>query len=152
MAKILKGSRDRRVLGHGLNQNPVYGVWHDRSIEEITGIIDLCIVAGFLAVTYSGRLPVLEFTDVGWEWERRQRVEEFLAEWDRWLDAGVFPATMEYLKDRNRVMITEFLERVRATGDSRYIPLLERWAQVDYKKVRAMIEDVMADLSHTDDQ
>lgn len=146
LVKILKGSRDQSILRHNLQHCPVYGVWKNRATEDVAAIVDRVIVAGFLRIQYSGQLPTLVFTEPGWEWEKRQRVEEFLREWDVWNDSNTQPANMEYLTDRNRVMIQEFLERVRSTGDPRYIPLLERWAEVDHKKVRALIKDVVRDL------
>lgn len=146
LVKILKGSREQSILRHNLQHCPVYGVWKNRATEDVAAIVDRAVVAGFLRIQYSGQLPVLVFTEIGWEWERGQRVEEFLREWDVWIDTNTPPASMEYLKDRNRVMIQDFLERVRSTGESRYIPLLERWAEVDHKKVRALIADVVKDL------
>ncbi len=146
LTKVLRGSKDKRLLAHGLDASPCYGIWRGRSSEDVLATIDRVIVAGFLTVVHSGRLPVLAYTDEGWDRECSQRIEEFLAEWDRWIDAGVVPASMEYLKDRDRPMILELLERVRATHDARYIPLLERWAAIDYKKVRTRIHDVIQDL------
>jgi len=54
---------------------------------------------------------------------------------------------MSYLKDRNRGMIMLLLDKVEATGDPKYIPLLEAWQQIDYKKVRQRIRQVVNHLS-----
>ncbi len=43
-------------------------------------------------------------------------------------------------------MIWEFLDKIERDGDERFIPLLERWAAVDYKKVRARIAEVVKHL------
>lgn len=96
----------------------------------------------------SGKLPMIFFTDRGWTIERAQRVEEFLREWDTWLDEGrpIEEIDMTYLKDRNRPMIMQFSERVRATGHPKYIPLLNRWAQIAYKKVQAAIQETVSHL------
>ncbi|MCL4495971.1 MAG: hypothetical protein M1294_14300 [Firmicutes bacterium] len=146
LSKILKGSRDKRVLEHNLDSNPVYGCWQDWPPEAVMAAIDQCINRGFLRIIYSGRLPVLVFTQHGWDLERAQRIEEFLREWDQWLENGVTPVSMEYLKDRDRGMILEFLERIYATKDPRYIPFLKKWAAVDYKKVHAVINQVIKAL------
>jgi hypothetical protein len=53
---------------------------------------------------------------------------------------------MSYLKDRNREMILLFLERVKSTGDTQYIPFLREWAKVDYKKVQAAIHETIQAL------
>ena len=36
LAKILKGSKDKKVLEHGLNQCPAYGYYRDLTLQEIT--------------------------------------------------------------------------------------------------------------------
>ncbi len=102
LTKILKGSKDKRVLQHDLDKNPCYGVWHDLPSQDVLAAIDRAIVDRFLSVVYSGQLPVLIYTDFGWERERRLRIEEFLEEWTDWVTNGVTPASMEYLKDRDR--------------------------------------------------
>lgn len=146
LAKILKGSQGRRILEHGLDTCPVYGAFRDRTLDEIMALIDQGIREGYLAIVYSGRLPVLVFTERGWEIARRIRIQELFDEWTRWLEAWVSPASMAYLKDRNRTMIWEFLDKIERDGDERFIPLLERWAAVDYKKVRARIAEVVKHL------
>lgn len=100
----------------------------------------------FLRLELSGDLPMIAFTERGWAIERAQRIEMFLAEWDAWLAQGKQEIDMTYLKDRNREMMLLFLERVRETGDKKYIPYLRQWAAVDYKKVRAAIQETIAYL------
>jgi hypothetical protein len=51
------------------------------------GKIDWMIKHSYLDIEYSGRLPLLVFTDRGWDIEREQRAEEFLHEWDAWITA-----------------------------------------------------------------
>jgi hypothetical protein len=50
---------------------------------------------------------------------------------------------MSYLRDKNRGLIWLLLEKVESTGDPKYIPLLEAWEQVDYKKVQQRIRQVI---------
>jgi hypothetical protein len=143
LSKILKGSRERKLLSLGLDRNPSYGCWRGVPQEEVMIRIDRAIATDYLMIEYSGKLPMVVFTGEGWSLERAQMVQELLREWDEWIEDGVMPPSMEYLKDRNRGMITLFLETIRQTGDPKYIPLLERWELVDYRKVRAMIRDVV---------
>ena len=105
--------------------------------------IDRAIATDYLMIEYSGKLPMVVFTGEGWSLARAQMVQALLRAWAEWIEDGVMPPSMEYLKDRNRGMITLFLETIRQTGDPKYIPLLERWELVDYRKVRAMIRDVV---------
>lgn len=53
---------------------------------------------------------------------------------------------MHYLKDRNRQMISLLLDKVAATGNPKYIPLLRAWALIDYRKVRGRINQVIRQL------
>jgi len=49
-------------------------------------------------------------------------------------------------EDKPRDLIWLLLDKVEATGDRRYLPLLEAWERVDYKKVRQRIRQVIARL------
>jgi len=43
-------------------------------------------------------------------------------------------------------MILLLLKKIEATGDRRFVPLLEAWADIEYKKVRTAINRVIASL------
>ena len=68
---------------------------------------------------------------------------ELLHGFDEMLAADQHAFDMTYLKDRSRDMIMLLLEMVEKTEDPKYIPLLAAWAQVDYKKVRKRIRQVV---------
>jgi hypothetical protein len=53
---------------------------------------------------------------------------------------------MAHLKDRDRQMILLLLDKIAATGDARFIPALEAWKKVDYKKVQQRIRQVIQTL------
>jgi superfamily II DNA helicase RecQ len=146
LAKILKGSREKKVLALELDKCPVYGFFHAEKLEEVTGKIDWMIDHGFLDIEYSGKLPMIVFTDRGWYIERDQRANEFLLEWDEWISQNEPVPDMEYLKDRNRGMIFLLLDKVAETGDEKYIPYLKGWQEIDYKKVKARIHSVIKAL------
>jgi hypothetical protein len=103
-------------------------------------MIDWMIDYDFLDISYSGKLPMIVFTDRGWEIERDLRADEFLEEWNRWLEDGILKPDMNYLKDRNRGLVLLFLEKIRESGSTRYTPYLKEWEKIDYKKVRAEIQ------------
>ena len=145
LAKILKGSRDKKLLEMKLNENTAYGYYRDLTLAEITYRIDRVIIDGYLKITYNYRLPVLLYTDAGWEIEKETYAEELLHKlWDL-LPQGDY-SFVEELKDRNRQMILLLLEKIEATDDRRFIPLLEAWADIEYKKVRTSINKVIAAL------
>lgn len=146
LAKILRGSREKKVLALELDKCPVYGYFKPEKTDNVMEKIDWMIVHDFLDIQYSGKLPMIIFTDRGWHIERDRRADEFLAEWDRWLEENKPAPDMTYLKDRNRKMILLLLEKARESGNKRYIPYLEAWEKVDYKKVRAEIRKTIDTL------
>lgn len=146
LAKILKGSREKKVLELELDKSPAYGYFNSETIAAITEKVDWMIDHDFLDISYSGKLPMIVFTDRGWQIEADQRADEFLQEWDQIISEGSPIPDMEYLKDRNRHMIFLFLDKIRETGDSKYIPFLEAWEKVDYKKVRAKIRETIRSI------
>lgn len=146
LTKVLRGSSEKRVLELGLHTCPAYGFYRDMSEERVLATIDWTIIDRYLEVIYDGRLPVLVFTDLGWAIERETYANELLDSFDRMLAAGNSEYDMSYLKDRDRGMILLLLDKVEATGDPKYIPLLEAWAEVDYKKVRDRIGSVLRAL------
>lgn len=150
LAKILKGSRDKKLLENGLDDNPVYGYYKDLTLDEITARIDWAILDGYLDIYYDYRLPLLVFTREGLLIAEDIISDEHLAEFDEMIESGQEDFDMSYLKDLNRSMILQLLDKVEATGDPKYIPLLEAWAEVDYKKVRQRIRGVVRQIRKGD--
>jgi hypothetical protein len=142
LAKVLKGSRAKVVLDLGLEASPVYGYYAHLTLPEVLARVDWMIVHDYLAIEYDYRLPLLRYTSRGWEIERHTYAEELLRGFDDTIARGG-PYEMSYLKGRARDMILALLDKVEQTGDAKYIPLLEVWAKVDYKKVRSRIRQVI---------
>jgi len=143
LVKILKGSHAQEVLRLHFDQCPVYSYFHNLSTDDILARIDRAILDGYLKIVYDYRLPVLVFTDVGWEIEKEAFANELLAGFDKLLTTSQPPYAMSYLKDRNRSLIWCLLDKIEASGNPKYLPLLEAWEQIDYKKVRQRIQEVM---------
>jgi hypothetical protein len=146
LSKVLKGSRQKRLLELGLDQNPAYGYYKDLTLGEIMARIDWVILNGYLDIEYDYRLPLLVFTNKGWEIERETYANELLEGFNELLLRESSDYNMEYLKDRNRGMIMMLLDKVEDTEDERYIPILEAWHEIDYKKVKRRIESVIDSL------
>jgi superfamily II DNA helicase RecQ len=145
LAKILKGSKEKKLLEFGMENCPSYGFYKELSPEEITYRIDWMIQRGYLEIRYSGRLPLLIFTEKGWEIERETYAEELLQKLKALLDGKDYSLVGE-LKDRNRGMILLLLEKIKQTGNARFIPLLREWKEIEYKKVQAEIDKVIGHL------
>ncbi|WHH60655.1 RQC-minor-1 family DNA-binding protein [Petroclostridium sp. X23] len=142
LAKILKGSKDKKVLEYGLDQCPVYGYYRELTLQQITNRIDWMIKKGYLEIEYRDRLPMLVFSDIGWEIERETYAEELLQKLTKLLDGRDYSFVQE-LKDRNRGMILLLIEKIKLTGNARFIPLLKAWKEIEYKKVQAEIQRVI---------
>jgi superfamily II DNA helicase RecQ len=142
LSKILKGSRDKKVMEHGLDQCPVYGFYSNLTIPEITQRIDWAIVNDYLKIEYSDRLPVIVFSSKGWEIEIETYAEELLQKLTNLLSSNDYSFVGE-LKDRNRGMILLLIEKIRKTNNPDFIPLLKAWQEIDYKKVRLAIQEVI---------
>ncbi len=145
LSKILKGSKDKKLLQYELDKSPVYGFYKDLKIEDITARVDWLIKRGYLEVTYYGRLPVIVYTKMGWEIERDTYSDELLEKLRSLIPGGDYSFVNE-LKDRNRGMILLLLDKIKNSGEKKFIPLLKAWMDVDYRKVRKEISKVINHL------
>lgn len=146
LTKVLKGSRQKNILELQLDRSPAHGHYKGMSESDVLARVDWVIKNGYLRIEYDYRLPLLVYTPAGWEIERETMARELLHGFDDLLLAGP-PFHMAYLKDRDRGMILRLLDLVAETEDPRYIPLLQAWARVDYRKVRQRIGKVVRLLS-----
>jgi superfamily II DNA helicase RecQ len=147
LSKLLKGSKEKKIIELGLDKNPFYGFYSDISLEDILAKIDWSIKNNYLAIEYVYRLPLLVFTEEGWEIEKDTYSTELLIGFDKMIDSGANYFNMNYLKDKNRGSIFLLLDKVKATKDKKYIPILEAWREIDYKKVKQKINQVINSIS-----
>jgi hypothetical protein len=145
LTKVLKGSRDKKVLELGLDQSPVYGYYSSLSQADVLARIDWVIHSGYLGIMYEGRLPVSVCTEDGWAIERETYAHELLKGLDQLLAQGP-PYDMGYLMDLNRGVILRLLDLIKESGNPSYIPLLRAWAEIDYQKVKRRINAVIRSL------
>jgi hypothetical protein len=141
LMKLLKGSRSKDVLGKSLDQCPVHGYYKHMSNDEVMDRIDWVILNGYLAIEYDYRLPLLVYTERGWAIERETYADELFRKLDEAVNGNSF-FDVSRMKDKPREMIWRVLSKIEESGDAKYIPLLEAWEQIDYKKVRQRIHGV----------
>lgn len=142
LSKVLKGSRYKKLLEHGLDQNPAYGFYSNLTIPEITQRIDWAIMNDYLRIEYSDRLPVIVFSEKGWEIEKETYAEELLQKLNKLLGDYDYSFVGE-LKDRNRGMILLLIEKIKKTNNPDFIPLLRVWQEIDYKKVQSALQEAI---------
>jgi hypothetical protein len=150
LAKILAGSKDKKLLELELDSSPVYGSFKGVSQKEILAKIDWMILHDYLEIEYDYRLPLLIFTDKGWEIERETYAEELMNKLMEAADKGAYEF-VETLKDRNRDMILLLLEKVAQSSNKDFITILKSWKGIEYKKVRTAIQEVVDVLENGDE-
>jgi hypothetical protein len=151
LMRILRGSLNKDVLDRGLNQSPVYGYFRDATDDDTLAHIDWAILNGYLHIEYSSRLPLLVYTQKGWEIEREIYANELLESIEAALGDGP-PYEMAHLRDRDRGMILLLLDKVESSKDPRFIPALKAWKKIDYKKVQHRIGQIIRLLEESGDQ
>ena len=146
LARILKGSKEKRLLELGLDSSPVYGALSDLSLEQVMAQIDWLIIKDYLAIEYDYRLPMLIYTRKGWEIERETYTKETLARLNRQIEAKDPHASFDWLNERNREVVLGVLDAIELSADSKYIPALKRWSRSTFRKVKYRIKAVLATL------
>ena len=112
LVKVLKGSKDKKVLEYKLDECPSYGYYHDLTMEEIGKRVDYMIVKRYLRIEYSGRLPMLVFTDKGWEIECETYTSEWVCRFKEVVESKVLRLDMfEELKTVNRQVVFAMLDK-----------------------------------------
>ncbi len=111
-------------------------------MQEITNRIDWMIKKGYLEIEYRDRLPMLVFSEMGWEIERDTYAEELFQMLVKLLEGKDYSFVQE-LRDRNRGMILLMIEKIKLTGNAGFIPLLKVWKEIEYKKIQSEIQSVI---------
>ena len=147
LAKLLKGSKDKKILELHLNECPAYGYYHDKTLKEITHCIDYCIKKDYLSIRYNGRLPMLVFAPKGWEIEKHT----YALEWYDVLEVmsnndSIDMEQIKQLLNVNREVVLLILDMIKNKHNTKLIPLLLCWKEIEVKKVRKEINNVISSL------
>lgn len=138
LAKILKGSKDKKVLEYNLQSCPSYGYYKSKTIVQITDIIDWIIVNKYLKITYNGRLPIIAFTELGWELYKPIYAHELIG---MMVSKNVFEYKhlIDEMKNVNREVIILLLDIIVENNVIGTIAFLKKWEKLAYKKVAKKI-------------
>ena len=102
LSKILKGSSARKIIDLKLDTCPSFGYFRHLTAIEILARIDWAILNGYLALEYSGSLPLLTYTPRGWEIEKDTYSDELLETLKYLASRKCTPKDLAFLKDKNR--------------------------------------------------
>ncbi len=141
LAKILKGSKDKKILEYKLNECPAYGYYHDMKLDDISKCIDWMIKKDYLRIKYDYRLPLLVFSEKGWEIEKETFAEELYQRFC--LDRKEKNASVIFeMKDVNRQVVMLVLDKIEKDGTEEFLTWLEAWKLMEVKKVAVRIAEV----------
>ena len=141
LAKILKGSKDKKLFELKLDECPAYGYYHDMKLADIMHYIDWMIDEDYLRIKYDGRLPLLVFSDEGWEIEKETFAQELYQQFC--LDVKENnPRVIHKLIKVNRKVILRILDIIEEEGNKEFIPCLEAYKKIETKRIGRRIIEV----------
>lgn len=146
LAKILKGSKDKKIFEYKLNECPAYGYYQDMKLDDISKCIDWMIKKDYLRIEYDYRLPLLVFSEKGWQIEKETFAQELYQR--MCLDVEEKKARVLFeMKEVNRQVVMCVLDKIEKEGTEEFLPYLEAWKMLEVKKVAARIAEVENKIS-----
>ena len=146
LVKLLKGSRDKRVLELGLDADGSYGALSHLTLDEIARRVDWAIEKGYLDYYYEWRQPLLMFTERGWELERPVAIESLFEQFCRDVDEGengeenrevpVLGLMAEEKHAQRAAVQLDVIELIAQRCDERCLEHLESWSGKATKRIR----------------
>lgn len=146
LAKILKGSKDKKIFEYKLNECPAYGYYQDMKLDDISKCIDWMIKEDYLRIEYDYRLPLLVFSEKGWQIEKETFAQELYQR--MCLDVEEKKARVLFeMKEVNRQVVMCVLDKIEKDGTKEFLPYLEAWKILEVKKGAARIAEVENKIS-----
>lgn len=145
LAKILKGSKDKKLLEMKLDRCPSYGYYGNITINDITKRIDWMILNDYLKIDYNGRLPMIVFANKGWETYQPVYAAELFHQ-TRDVTDEASQEMIQQLKCTNREVVKLLLKKIGESKNSGFIKFLTKWEQEEVKKVRLLILRTIEEL------
>lgn len=146
LAKILKGSKDKKIFEYKLNECPAYGYYQDMKLDDISKCIDWMIKKDYLRIEYDYRLPLLVFSEKGWQIEKETFAQELYQR--MCLDVEEKKARVLFeMKEVNRQVVMCVLDKIEKEGTEEFLPYLGVWKMLEVKKVAARIAEVEKKIS-----
>lgn len=149
LAKILKGSKDKKIFEYKLNECPAYGYYQDMKLDDISKCIDWMIKKDYLRIEYDYRLPLLVFSEKGWQIEKETFAQELYQR--ICLDVKENKARVIFeMKEVNRQVVMCVLDKIEKDGTKEFLSYLEAWKMLEVKKVAARIIEVENEIAGKD--
>ncbi len=146
LSLLLKGSKNKSVLKHGLDQSPVYGKLSYLTIEEIENRIDQLIRKGELRTEFLGDLPLILLTDQSW-----LRIQPWAHEYECRLaasaDARGLTDILNDWRNRRREEQHQLLKAMASTQREPARRVLQAWYGLAGKEMRSKIDTALSTLA-----
>lgn len=143
LALLLKGSKNKSLLKHGLDRSPVYGKLSFLTIEEIENRIDQLIRKGELRTEFFGDLPLILLTNESWShvrpWAHRYECEEALS-----ADTERLNEILLDWRNRRREEQYELLEVMASLQHESATRVLQIWRELAGKEMRSKIQSKLS--------
>ena len=123
LVKILKGSRDKKLLELGLDQCPAYGFYNKMTMTEI----------GF-------RVDWMIRTKTGWEIEKRTYAQELYDQLCKAAGDNDEQFIVKLKEHTNRQVIWIILDLIKEKGTPDMVPFIQKWKEVEVRKIREGID------------
>ena len=131
-------------IKYGNNQNPP--VFHAYNTPyAYLDTIEGC-AKDYLRIEYDYRLPLLVFSEKGWQIEKETFAQELYQR--MCLDVEEKKARVIFeMKEVNRQVVMRVLDKIEKEGTEEFLPYLEAWKMLEVKKVAARIAEVENKIS-----
>ena len=143
LVKILKGSKDKKLIEYELDRCPVYGYYKHLRMVDIEPMVDWMIKKDYLDIEYSGRLPLIVFSRKGWLRYHPVYVKEQII---AILESDDYEALAELYVKMNRELIHALLDHIKTHKIIQVLDFLKVWQTKAYKKDAKSIGAVVRDL------
>ena len=146
LSLLLKGSKNKSVLKHGLDRSPVYGKLSYLTIEEIENRIDQLIRKGELRTEFFGDLPLILMTDQSWL-HIRPWAHEHECHLAACADARKLTEILNNWRNRRREEQHQLLEAMASIQRESATRVLQAWHGLAGKEMRSKIEITLSTLA-----
>ena len=146
LALVLKGSASQKVREQGWDRSPAYGALSHHTVDEITTKVDWCIHHRWLHIEYERGIPLLYFTEKGWERVKALWVQRLLEQFAAWQTAGALQQLWSQMEHMHREIKLLRLTVIAHGGRRDLVPALQAWKAHEVKKVRQAINETLGVL------
>jgi hypothetical protein len=143
LSLLLKGSKNKTLLKHDLDQSAAYGKLSFLTIEEIENRIDQVIRKGDLVLEYfGGDLPLIVMTDETWNRVRPWATQQEIARAARADDRALSEILIKW-RNRPRQEQLHLIDTLSSLPHDIARRILDPWCKFAGKEVRSKIEAVL---------